>query len=314
MEGSIDKCNLTSTKFNYSQIVQNLQSTYGFEKIGEGGFGVVLGAKSCAIKIIKDIKRCKELVHEKEIYQRIEENKSNVNLIGRIPQFNIYKELTTYCHFNTERILPPLSEYDTGDDDQRAGYVISSDNDNNTYQFKDLKAKRGIYNVDKNDVHVVSWRKIIHFYINHYNPNFKEKSEERGDILGMKPLIEAFTENKVMEFCFAIGQLLAFLIIDCDIFPFDIEVVVGTSESNREVTIYMYDFNECTLISEQMNLNLVASEAARSMYAKDGKNYFPNNKNPYYPYFYDGFTKNRPNHQVDFIDKILDHYNNNFKK
>jgi len=40
---------------------------YGFDKIGEGGFGVVLGAKSCAIKLIKDIKRCEELEKERFI-------------------------------------------------------------------------------------------------------------------------------------------------------------------------------------------------------------------------------------------------------
>ena len=72
MEGDLNTCTLTSKKYNYNQMIKELENHYGFDKIGEGGFGVVLGAKSCAIKVIKDIKRCEELfpVEKSQIPQR----------------------------------------------------------------------------------------------------------------------------------------------------------------------------------------------------------------------------------------------------
>jgi hypothetical protein len=160
MEGQLNTCTLTSKNFDYTEVKKELENKYGFEKIGEGGFGVVLGAKGCAIKIIKDIKRCDELVHEKNIYQRIQENKQENDkpLMGRIPKYNLFKQLSTYCQFNTERILSPLSEFDDLNDKTRVGYVIGEEDD--VYIFKDLKEKRGIYNVAKSKVYIKSNRKL----------------------------------------------------------------------------------------------------------------------------------------------------------
>ena len=126
MNGSLHNCSLTSNQYNYHQIINELQNTYGFEKIGEGGFGIVLGNKSCAVKIIKNITRCNELQKEKEFYKQIELHKHD-QLLGRIPHYNLYQELMDYCQFNTERINPPLSEFDITEDKTRVGYVLYED-------------------------------------------------------------------------------------------------------------------------------------------------------------------------------------------
>src|SRR5438445_9658125 len=122
MQGSLQNCNLTSTQYNYNQFANQLQDQYGFEQIGEGSMGLVLGASHCTIKLVKDIKRCHELEHEKQIYKEIE-NHDKSHLIGRIPQFNLYQELDTFCHFNMEKIYAPIVTIDDGDK-QRVGYII----------------------------------------------------------------------------------------------------------------------------------------------------------------------------------------------
>jgi hypothetical protein len=308
MKGTLQHCNLTSTQYNYQEFANQLQSQYGFEELGSGSFGVVLGASHCTVKLVKDINRCQELKHEKQIYEEIEKHK-HLGLIGRIPQFNLYQELNTFCHFNMEKIYAPIVTVDDGDK-QRVGYVI--DELNNNYLFKDLKPKRGIYHVPKNNVHHMPWRKLIHFYVNHYDLNFKYKSDERGDIMGQNVLITNFTQNKVQEFSFAVGQLLSFIILDCQILPFDVEIVIGTSEVDYQSTIYMYDFNECVFIQPHLNMNILASEAARSMYSKDGRHYYPNQLNPFYQDFYNGLIDHRTANEIIFIDTMLNHYQNYF--
>jgi hypothetical protein len=297
MEGQLNTCTLTSKNFDYTEVKKELENKYGFEKIGEGGFGVVLGAKGCAIKIIKDIKRCDELVNDKP-------------LMGRIPKYNLFKQLSTYCQFNTERILSPLSEFDDLNDKTRVGYVIGEEDD--VYIFKDLKEKRGIYNVAKSKVYIKSNRKIIHFYVNHYDVNYKFQSEDRGNIFGINQLITNFSNDKVQEYSFALGQLVSFIILDCNIYPFDVECVIGTNNTSRECFIYMYDFNECQFMDNVNNLNHVALLAAKALYNKDGKHYFPNNKNIFYRRFVDGMCYTRDDNQKQFINQILDYYNNFF--
>lgn len=71
MKGGVANCNITSN-YNYNKFVSQLENQYGFEKIGEGGFGVILGVKQCVVKLIKDIKRCQELKNEIAFYNRIE--------------------------------------------------------------------------------------------------------------------------------------------------------------------------------------------------------------------------------------------------
>lgn len=88
MKGGVATCNITSN-YNYNTFVSQLEQKYGFEQIGEGGFGVILGVKQCVVKLVKDIKRCKELKNEIAFYNRIE-SKQRTDLWGRVPKFSIY--------------------------------------------------------------------------------------------------------------------------------------------------------------------------------------------------------------------------------
>lgn len=308
MKGSLNTCSLTSTTYNYNQMVNELKNKYAFENIGEGGFGVVLGssgASNCAIKLVKDLKRCDELKKETAFYKVIEETPNHTS--GRIPKYNLYDELTTFCQFNMEKINSPLSEYDESEYKTRVGYVI--DETDNQYLFRDMKIKRGVYLVDKDKVLIKPYRKIIHFYVNHYDVNFKEQSEQRGTLYGLNQLVLAFTKEKVQEFCFALGELVSYMIFDCNIIPYDVEIVVGCGE-DRLCTLYMYDFNECQFIDGKTKINMVALIAAKSLYNKDGKFIYPNDKHPYYNYFVNGMKHNR--NDDDLIDDILNHYNSFF--
>jgi hypothetical protein len=302
MKGSLNTCTLTSDSYDYNQMVNELKNKYAFESIGEGGFGVVLGSKDCAIKIVKDMKRCHELKKEKKFYEVIEETLNNT--AGRIPKYNLYNELSTFCQFNIEKINSPLSEYDESEYKTRVGYVIGESN--NKYLFRDMKSKNGTYLVNKDKVNIKSYRRIIHFYVNHYDVNFKEQSEQRGTLYGLNQLILSFSEEIVQDFCFALGELVSYMILDCNFYPFDIESVVGTS-SDRICKLYIYDFNECQFIDDKSSVNVVAMIAAKSLYNKDGKFMYPNSKHPYYKFFVDGLKNNRNND--DFIDDMLMHYN-----
>lgn len=296
MKGGVATCDITSN-YNYNTFVSQLEQKYGFEQIGEGGFGVILGVKQCVVKLVKDIKRCKELKNEIAFYNRIE-SKQRTDLWGRVPKFSIYEELNEYCHFNIERIYSPLLEYDDGKK-ERVGYLIGD-------EFKFLKTKYPNEIVDVNNLFYMPRRKIIHFYINHYDLNFKYKSDDKGDMYGLNILVNTFGDY-VKELTFAMGQLLSFLILDCKILPFDIEVAAGCGK-DKISKIYMFDFNEC-IFADNMSLDLMAKEAARSMYAKDGKHYFPNDKNLYYEDFKLGMLYECNKEESEFIEVILDYYN-----
>lgn len=307
MRGLVNNCTLTSDSYNYNEMIHELKNKYAFDIIGEGGFGVVLGIKSCAIKIIKELSRCDELKKEKVIYETIEQNPNNTS--GRIPKYNLYNELSTFCQFNIEKINSPVSEYDESEYKTRVGYVIGESN--NQYIFRDMKLKNGVYLVDKDKITEKPYRRIIHFYVNHYDANFKEQSEQRGNLYGMNQLVLAFTEEKVKDFCFALGELISYFILDCNCYPFDVEFVIGTND-DRICTLYMYDFNECQFIDGKSDVNVVAMIAAKSLYNKDGKFMYPNSKHKYYNYFVDGLKNNRIKADNEFIDNMLTYYNKSF--
>jgi hypothetical protein len=307
MRGTVDNCTLTSDNYNYNEMIHELKNKYAFDIIGEGGFGVVLGTKSCAIKIIKDLNRCDELKKEKLIYETIEKHPNN--MMGRIPKYNLYNELSTFCQFNIEKIESPLSEYDESEYKTRVGYVIGEEN--NQYIFRDMKLKNGVYLVDKDKIQIKPYRRIIHFYVNHYDVNFKEQSEQRGTLYGLNQLILAFTEEKIQDFCFAMGELISYFILDCSIYPFDIECAIGTN-NDRICTLYIYDFNECEFIDGKTDVNVVAMIAAKSLYNKDGKFMYPNYKHKYYSDFVDGLKNNRDDSENEFINKMLAYYNQSF--
>lgn len=283
MQGQVSRCDLTPSlnTYTYTQTVNDLKTIYGFEQIGQfrrneklqfsqGGFGVVLGIKQCAVKLIKDIKRCQELSNEIAIYQRISQRKP-LTLIGRIPEFNLFAELSTFCHFNYERIQPPHSMWHTetnNEDDRkyRSGFVIGSEDDN--YIFKDMKPKRGIYKISKSSVYSQPYRNLLQFYVNYFDKNlYDNTSPERGTVVGENKLISLLSRDKIREFCFAVGQLLSFIIIDCEVYPHDVEIVVGSSFEDRESKIYMFDFNECTFMNDSQYINFRAREAVRAMVA-----------------------------------------------
>lgn len=293
MEGTISQCNLKST-YHYQKFKEELESKYGMEKIGEGGFGVILANKHCSIKLVKDINRCSELKKEMTIYNRLS---STEGLIGRIPQFNLFHELTTYCHFNMERIYSPLSLYDDGIK-EHVGYVMAQQD---AYLFKNLKPKYGLTWVNKNNVFPMERRPLVHFYINHYDHHLKEQ-QDRGELWGKNVLKNHFGD-KVSEFSFAMGQLLSFVLLN-GVLPFDVEIVIGTNAIDREITLYMLDFNECVLFNEWTPFTILA--AAKSMYNKDGKFYFPNHSNEYYSQFVDGMLSRLPE---EIVNPILEEYN-----
>ena len=299
----VDFCDIRATN-NYKTFVNELENQYGFEPIGEGGFGVVMGYKSCAIKIIKDLKRCEELKHEKSIYERINVH-YNPKLIGKIPKYNLYEEFDNFCHFNMERIYAPLSEYDDGVSDKvRVGYYLPSG------VFRTLKSVN--IQIEEKKLNAMPRRKIIHFYINHFDHAYKERSYDRGDMYGINALTDALTEDSLRMYSFALGQLVSFLVLDCKVLPFDVEVVLGTSEKDRKVSLYVLDFNESQFINDDFGLDIAASEAARSLYSKDGKHYYPNDKNVYYNDFVNGLYDQRTDVQKEFVDVMLDYYNDSF--
>ncbi len=314
MLGTSNKCDLTpeNKNYDYNSTVKELTDKYGFKELGEGAFGVILGNENCAIKIVKDISRCPELNKEKEIYDNIQQKLNRDNYKARIPYFSLYKELDTFCHFNMERIFSPLSSWgDIYDDDEDRGhgYVLYSQGDK--YIFNDISRKK-ITKIDRTKVYAIDRPgNLIHFYINHFDSGIKEKLENsQGVLMGKKYLEKYFTQQKVQEYAREIGKILSFLIYNVGLLPTDIEVVLASrNKDDREVVPFIYDFNESSFIppSTANNPSLYATQVARSMYMKNGKNYFPNNKNPYYQAFKDGFTENFPMGSV-----ILDEYNKLF--
>lgn len=300
MSYHIDFCDIRATN-NLKTFINQLEN-YGFESIGEGGFGKVMSYKSCAIKILKDLKRCQELKHEMSIYKRIKERWTR-ELMGKIPTYNLFEQINNdYCHFNMQRIYAPLTEYDDGDK-IHVGYYL----DNQV--FKNLKPKYGVMTVDATELQPMPRRRIIHFYVNHFDRDFKYRSEERGDLYGMNALVNTFGEAYVKQYSFALGQVLSFLVLDCEILPFDVEIILGTIEHDPKVTLYVLDYNEAQFIDADWSLDIIASEIARSMYSKDGRHYYPNVNNKYYPDFVEGVLDGRTPQHIQFLNVVLNVYN-----
>lgn len=305
MRGSVESCNLSPpSNYDYKATETELQNKYGFKNLGEGGFGVVLGNEACAIKLIKDVKRCPELAKEKDIYQAIQERLNPGLFKARVPRFNLYGELNTFCHFNIEKIFSPLSGWgDVYDEDDQHGhgYVLSSQN--GKYVLNDI-SRNQLLLVGKNSVYDIDRPgNLIHFYINHFDSSTKIKLDNnQGILLGRDYLEKYFTVQMIQEYIKEIGKLLSFLIFQVGILPTDIEVVLGsTNKENREVTPFIYDFNEASFF-KSINDNVIA----RSLYNKNGRFYFPNNKNPYYSFFREGFLSYGS-------QSVLDEYNNLFQ-
>jgi len=311
MRGTVSKCDLTPSNksYDYKSTVTSLEDKYGFKNLGEGGFGVVIGNENCAIKIVKDISRCPEMVKEKEIYTAIQQKLDSSNFKSRIPHFSLYEELDDFCHFNIERIFSPLSGWGDIYDDDNYGHGYALTRNDNAYVFNDINTKQLIL-IDKDKVFPIDRPgNLIHFYINHFDPNTKIKLDNnQGILMGRNYLEKYFTVQKIHEYIREIGKLLAFLISDVRLVPTDIEIVLGSkNKQDREVVPFIYDFNESSLIPSNTNPNTMIGLVARAMYNKNGKNYFPNNKNPYYQSFKEGFIERFP-----MGSAILDEYNKLF--
>lgn len=311
MKGTVDQCTITpeNRNYQYMDVIDKLESQYGFKEIGEGGFGVILAGNNCAIKIIKDIRRCTELDKEKAIYNIIESNRPLPGT-AKIPAFGLYAELDTFCHFNIERIHSPLSGWGSMDeDDYGNGYVLKRQN--NTYTFRDLQGE--IYEIPKNKVYGIDRPgSLIHFYVNHFDPDMKEKLDQnQGILMGLNVLTFYFTKEHVIEYTFEIGKLLSFLMFVCYIIPTDIEIVLASkSSTEHEIVPFIYDFNESTIYNQTLSPEILCPILARSMYAKNGKYYFPNKSNPYYKAFYMGFVEESANPELASI--VLDLYDSLF--
>lgn len=313
MLGRVDRCDLTAHKsgYDYKAVMRELQGKYGFNKIGEGAFGVILGGENCVIKIIKDISRCPELVKEKEIYEVIEHKRGQmIGIRAKVPKYHIYNEFVDFCHFNTERIYSPLSGYGDPFGDGEAGYGYVVDEDQFSYLMitpdgdRVTKSKDEVYLIDRAGG-------LVHFYVNHFDKDLRLKLDNyQGILMGRDNLEKYFGTNIVEQFAYSIGQLMSFLMLDCQIIPIDIEIVIGsTSKDNRVAIPYIYDFNEALLAIDFKGTSIY-DRMAQAMYSKNGKNYFPNAENPYYRYFYSGFVSR--NNYVEEAKYILDKYNSLF--
>ena len=316
MQGTVKECNLspTSTNYNYQGMLTDLQNKYGFENLGEGAFGSVLGNNICAIKVIKDVKRCAELSKEKEIYSIIEEHRDKLDTIkGKIPHFILFEELQDFCHFNMDRIYPPLSGYGDiyEDEDHGYGYVLNSQDDR--YLLNDIENGQQIW-IDQRKVYSIDRPgSLIHFYVNYYDPNLKEKLDKNQGILMGKNQLERNFGN-LAGFTHQIGQLLSFLVFVCHVAPFDVEVVIGSKGKNdRTLAPYFYDFNESEIIPKFSNLDTLYTYVAKSMFSKNGKFYFPNKNNPYYEHFRMGFAYFASPQNPGEVDEILNRYNAMFQ-
>ena len=113
MKGNLLNCSLTPNgkDYNYNQTIQELHNKYDFNKIGEGGFGLILGTENCVIKLIKDINRCNELEKEREVYRRIKKEPASYSMYAKFPKYFLYEQLDTFRHFNMQKLYSPLSGY-----------------------------------------------------------------------------------------------------------------------------------------------------------------------------------------------------------
>lgn len=318
MEGTIEDCTLRPQRsdYRYTDILYQYEK-YGFSTLGEGGFGVIVGHKGCAVKIVKDITRCNELNKEKRIYKIIESYPHD-NLVAKIPKFNIFREYNNFCLFNSQRISSPISGWgDPYDDEYGNGYIIGSSG--NKYIFRDLDPTKGTYEIDQSLVEGVERPgSLVHFYVNDPDINLKYiLDNNQGKLFGRQILQDYFGDPQIRDFTYHIGRLLSFLIFTCGILPFDVEVVLAArSQSDREVVPFIYDFNECLVIDDlpQVSEETLIVAIVNSLYSKNGRNYFPNNTNKYYGEFADGFLADLDSDRLLMAKKVLDQYNNKFTR
>lgn len=236
------------TSYDYLETMNELINKYHFEKLSEGGFGVIVGNDSCVVKLVKDISRCSEMTKEQQIYQRIEDQRYHIqDFAGKIPKFHIFSKLKNFCHFNMERIFSPFSGFgDMMDDEEKFGhgYVIS-DHKRNKYLFK--AEHKEPFEIDNDEVYLIGRHgKLAHFYVNcKVNPYERSSLDNnQGILMGQNTLENLFTPHNIQNYVYSIGQIMGFLIFQCNIVPTDVEVVIASrSKNDRTLCPYIYDKN-----------------------------------------------------------------------
>lgn len=283
---------------------KELVSSYGFEEMGNGSFGTIFGNAStnCAVKVIQDLGRCAELSNEKEIYEMLsrEENTPLFEAIfAKVPRFRGYFSYASFCHFNFQRLMSPLSGFgDIEDDDNYGhGYVVAQTGPllDERLKMYDATGERSIV-LKKEDVYPIDRPgSLIHFYINHYDTDLKEKLDNgQGYLFGIKQLKRIFGKDTVSMYANELGKLLGLLVCRFLIVPTDIEVVLATEGKNdRVVRPYVLDFNECRILPENslMSKDAMAMLMTNSLKAKNGKHYIPDSRNEFYAPFWSGFVE-----------------------
>lgn len=327
---------ISNENFNILLVMDKLKIKYNFSELSEGSFAKIIGDSIHIVKLIKDIKRFNELIKEQEIYQRIYKNPKSYCYFAKFPlyysldfikenEFFINQELdcdlTNSCYFKTQKILNPISYYgDIYDDESESGFgfvvtekgnkVLMITNEGNKTSQKILN-QEDVYAIDKPG-------NLIHFYINHFDTNLKEKLDNnQGILLGKSHLEKMFTQEMIHIYSQAIGELISFLIFELLVIPVDVEILLGTDSMTERVVIpYITDFNECDFYKKEENgiTDNTLFRIAKSLYNKNGRFYFPNQKNIYYESFAKGFLnsqKNQKNQEEKM--KVLTLYNSFFQ-
>lgn len=293
----------------------------GFEKIAEGAFGSILQKEDCVVKLIKDVKRCDELETERAVYFRIEETRTNERERGdeegfssffRFPRFNLFRRLSSFCHFNMEKVYPTLSTWEdafgvemeiSGETKFLACGVVREEMQDSFLMFEINEQK--LIKVPKKLVSVVDRPGALHhFYVNHIDPNLNEKLPNgQGVLLGSKTLVKLYGEANVRVFAFGLGLAVSHLIFRVHILPVDIEVVIAAkSREDRTPVLFVLDFNEAFPFSVFPEPALVA----KAMKKKNGKNYFPFPFSPLFECFAEGFLKERLTSECEVARAILE--------
>jgi len=309
LRGNPLECNLTpiNKNYNHQAMIDQLITRYGFSQLGEGSFGVALATENCVVKVVKNVNRCGELEKERAVYQKIKANPKSDTFFAKFPKYHLYNQLESFCHFNMQKIWSPLSGYgDLYDDEAGYGHGFVAYNQEGTVG---LVEEGKLMEMDQSNIYPIDRPgNLLHFYVNHFDSDLKEKLDnDQGILLGKAQLEKMFTQNIVELYTAAIGELLSFLIFDLFVIPNDIEVVLGTaSKEDRVVRPYILDFNECDSFTDFSENNI--ERIARSMYNKNGRFYFPNSGNQFFPFFYEGFTKDINPIRREIKIKVLTKY------
>ncbi len=278
---------LAQPQLAYEAIMALLREQ-GFQEIGGGGFGSILvsfdprtGQDDCVVKVIKDASRCGELEREKRIYGQLSLAPAFTVVTGlSFPRPLTDSRNDSFCHFNFERIYSPCSQW--GDDgygpvravDEKGRYVCYNMVD------EELQAVDAA-SVEKN----ARFGDLHHLYVNDpITTRFDKLSNGQGILVGVDKLIELYGSDRVQGYIRNIGAGISYMMVKLRIVIGDIELALGTTFADRVPRPFVFDFNECAVVAS-VNPELMAL----AMYHKNGKHYFPDDRNRWYPVFAAGF-------------------------